>query len=111
MVPASHKVLSLLEAQRQALLTGDLRTLDRLAPTLETALSKVATTGLDPQIAEGVRHAARLNARLLSAARDGIKQARRLIQGSPTDQSLSVYTANGERAATATGKPRDLRCL
>ena len=111
MAVSTDKLTSLLEDQRQALLSGDFETLNRIAPALEATISKVATTGLTPQNAGALRRSAQRNAQLLIAARDGIAQARQFIKGPPQEHALSVYTAQGDRTATADGRAKDLRRL
>lgn len=99
-------VTTLMERQRQALLTGDLAALAPLPERLEQALQRLTATHPDQRHLDVVQAAARHNAQLLLAAQRGLAQtrARQARHGAPP---LTTYDASGRQA----GAPEDGRLL
>lgn len=95
---------ALFDAQRMALLSGDLAALDGMDRRLSEALERLGRTPPSPvELAEIATLAAR-NARLLDAARAGVARARNRPRKA-TSATLTTYDAQGHRMGTgATGQ-------
>lgn len=92
---AVQHLTELLEAQRQALLSGDLERLGRMAPDLEKAFARLGREkGPQAKIAE-IKDAAARNARLLLAAQAGVSSARASLTSSRATE-LTTYGADGQ---------------
>ena len=88
---------ALLEETRHAVLHANFPKLAELAPQLERALSADAGR-IDPQSLQRIRSKAEANARLLDAARSGIRAARmRLAEAKRTRTGLQTYDDRGRR--------------
>lgn len=87
-------IWTLLDEQRQALLSGDLAVLDRLPDRLERAMRDLADERPSPEALTQLAHAAAHNARLILAARDGLARARRDIAPATP---LTTYDGQGRR--------------
>jgi hypothetical protein len=98
--PAIAAVSTLLEQQKQALLTGDLKLLDQLPDRLEQAMRKLAEAQTDAMDLTPLAKAAERNARLVLSARDGLARARRDIAPATP---LTTYDAQGRRQPPSSG--------
>lgn len=89
-------IINLLEAERSALLTGDLGALSRIAPLKERALAKI---DLSPDDFNKINQMVSRNQSMLVAAADGIKRAREILsQNRSTVELFQTYGPNGESA-------------
>ena len=96
--PAARAILRLLEAQCNALLAGELASLDGMEVQLDRGLRRLAEARVPQDELARVREGAAHNARLIEAARAGLRTAR----GRIADQAgapLSTYDAAGHRQA------------
>jgi hypothetical protein len=98
--PAIRRVSELMEAQRDALLTGDLTALARLADDLDRALHALARS--EPPAAQlaRLRATATRNAQMITAARRGVAQVRTLLHPA-APVALTTYGADGRQQSTA----------
>lgn len=87
----------LLDAAAAALLSGDLASLARLAPEIESA----GITAPDRASAERVQRKALRNARLLQAAARGVQAARLRVGEIARGPTLTTYDARGQKAQIA----------
>jgi hypothetical protein len=92
--PAIAALSSLLDQQRQALLTGNLKLLDQLPDRLEQAMRKLAEAQTDAMDLTPLAKAAERNARLVLSAREGLARARRDITPATP---LTTYDALGRQ--------------
>ncbi len=99
---------------RAALLGGDLATLEALAPEIERLADGLpALAQADPGALVRLGEAARHNARLLAAAREGFAAVRARLPapaagagaGAGAGAALSTYDAAGRRAPAAAAGP------
>lgn len=98
--PAITAVSTLLEQQRQALLTGDLKLLDQLPDRLEHAMRQLAQARPDGLDLRPLAQAAERNARLVLSAREGLARARRdMAPATP----LTTYDAYGRSQPHSAG--------
>lgn len=88
---------SLLEQQKQALLSGDLAALALLPDRLERAMRQLADDRPMPEAMTDLAQAAALNARLVLSAHEGLARARRAITPPGT---LTTYDAQGRTQAS-----------
>jgi hypothetical protein len=88
----------LLDAAAEALLTGNLATLSRLTPEIES----VSITPPDRATAERLHAKAQRNARLLQAATRGVKAARLRVTEITRGPTLTTYDARGQKSQFAT---------
>jgi hypothetical protein len=88
----------LLDRAADALLSGDLNTLDALTPQIETA---AASPIPDRATADRLQAKAHRNARLLQAATRGVKAARHRLMEITRGPTLTTYDARGQKAAIA----------
>jgi ribosomal protein S12 methylthiotransferase accessory factor YcaO len=96
--PAVATIWALLDAQKQALLAGDLATLDRLPETLSRAMDQLAQARPDTATLQNLSEAAARNARLVQSARDGLARVRRdMAPAAP----LTTYDAHGRQRPAA----------
>lgn len=97
---AIRRVSDLMDAQRAALLTGDLTALARLAEDLDRALRTLAQS--EPPAAQlaRLRDAAARNAQMLAAARRGVAQVRSLLHPE-APVALTTYGADGRQQPAA----------
>lgn len=95
---ADRDIEALLEAQRSALIGGDLGALSALEPLLGGAELPPAT---DPQRLHALRASAARNLALLSSARRGVHAARRHFEEIAGLAAPATYDASGRRAAIA----------
>lgn len=89
---------TLLDAAAEALLAGDLRTLSRLTPEIESA----SLAPHDRASAERLQAKAQRNARLLQAATRGVKAARLRVAEITRGPTLTTYDARGQKAQLPT---------
>lgn len=87
-------VRSLLEEQRQALLTGNLAALDALPDRLEQAMRRLSDDRPGLEALMALAGAAARNAELVLCARAGLARARRDIA---PPAPLTTYDAQGRR--------------
>lgn len=82
---------------------GDFSGLAGIVPKLEAALAELS--GMPPSVTlERLRTKAETNARLLEAARRGVKAARRRIEDArQVTQGLQTYDMSGKRSDIAVG--------
>jgi hypothetical protein len=97
--PAADTVSELLQQQHDALLTGDLKILGRMAPVLERAFERLRRDGGGMEDVARIRSVAARNARLLLAARSGIAAARGHLQSARSSE-LTTYGADGRSQKT-----------
>ena len=88
---------ALLDQAADALLTGDLAALARLAPQIEAA--RIAPASRTE--AERLQRKAQRNARLLDAATRGVKAARLRMGEITRGPTLTTYDARGQKAQIA----------
>lgn len=88
---------ALLDQVATALLAGDLTTLARLTPEIET--TRLAPP--DRASAQRIQQKAHRNARLLEAATRGVKTARQRITEITRGPMLTTYDARGHKAEIA----------
>lgn len=89
-------ILRILERQRDAVLRGDLAHLAQDNQLLERLMTRLTATQSTTDILVQIQKAAKRNAALLSAAKQGIDDAKRLL-GQGGVQSFSTYTVSGQR--------------
>ena len=109
MTAALDRLDRVLEAQRSALLSGDLAALSGLVSDIEKALALVRGDAGDPARADRIARIARIaaeNASLVRAAQTGLTRARHLIRRDDPDAELTTYAASGTRDAMTPGRPR-----
>lgn len=87
----------LLDQAAAALLAGDLATLARLTPDLESA----HVTAANEAGARRLQRKAERNARLLQAATRGVKAARLRVDEITRGPTLTTYDARGQKALIA----------
>lgn len=87
-------VRTLLEQQKQALLSGDLAALALLPDRFEQAMRQLADDRPKPEAMTDLAQAAARNARLVLSAHEGLARARRDITPPGT---LTTYDAQGRR--------------
>lgn len=95
----------LLQAQKKALLSGDLSALGQIVAPLERALHRLQTDRTPPTELARVQVVAQRNAALLKAAQNGIATAREQI-AARIPSGLSTYDAQGQSHMTTTGASR-----
>ncbi|KAF0137955.1 MAG: hypothetical protein FD152_72 [Xanthobacteraceae bacterium] len=96
----------LLDDAAEALLSGDLAALALLAPQIES----INLQSTDRHTAERLRTKAERNARLLDAAKRGMKAARLRVAEIVRGPALTTYNARGQKALiTPIGGERDRR--
>jgi hypothetical protein len=88
----------LLDAAAEALLTGNLATLSRLTPQIES----ISVSPQDQATAERLHAKAQRNARLLQAATRGVKAARLRVAEITRGPTLTTYDARGQKSQLAT---------
>lgn len=100
-------LISLLETTHDALLSGDLAALSRLAGEVDAQASR-----LPPLTATEARHLRQLaerNARLLRAAGAGVRAARQRLDQIAQGPRLSTYDSHGRKALIADSPAAALR--
>ena len=95
----------LLQAQKTALLSGDLSALGQIVAPLERALHRLQTDRAAPNDLARVQAVAQRNATLLKAAQNGIATARAQI-ATRIPGGLSTYDAQGQSHMTTPGASR-----
>jgi hypothetical protein len=98
---AVHAITTEMEAQRDALLSGDFARLDGMETRLAQAVDRLETAGLSQHDLAMIATLAARNARLLDAARAGAARARsRVLAGS--HPALTTYDAHGRQQGVST---------
>jgi len=97
----------MLADQRKALLAGDIVGLGHMVPKLEKGLRDLARHDPDPSRLEHLRQTAARNAQLVSAASEGLNQARSLLQTRAASQ-FSTYDQAGQKSAMAVASEKTL---
>jgi len=104
--PAAALIL-LLEEERSALRTGNLRTLPDLGARKERLVAALSRTRPTPQAVRRLQAAAERNAGLLAACADGIRAAARMVDAVLSEPApTQTYTADGRTARLAAPRPR-----
>jgi hypothetical protein len=95
---AATRLSECLEAERRAILSGDLGRLDEFAATKERLIPRLVSEDVDPEELEELRRRVRGNARLLEAAARGLRsvldQIGSLKDGGP---ALTSYSDTGQK--------------
>jgi hypothetical protein len=89
-------MLRLLDRQRRALLAGDMASLDGMETQLERSMRRLLDARVPQRELARIREGAAQNARMLEAARAGVRAARGRVAaraGAP----LTTYDATGQR--------------
>ena len=95
-------LLDLLAAESAALRNGDLQDLPAIADRKSALAQDIASSAVPRAELARIRQALDRNARLLLAARDGVKAAQtRLSALRSVRDGLSLYTAGGDRTTVA----------
>ena len=98
----AEALLTLLETERAAIRTGDFEGLEALAARKANLAARLADDPPARGLAVRLDRALARNARLLSAACDGIRAAQaRLTALRDVRRGLSLYTASGDRTTVA----------
>lgn len=101
---AVETINELLQSQKTALLSGDLKALGKIEAPLERALEMLKSDRADRADLTRIQSFAGRNAELLAAAQKGIAMARAQVAKRGPD-GLSTYDAQGQSQLTATGVP------
>ena len=88
-------MISLLEAERQLLLSGDLEALAKLADRKISLQEKLSKKKLDTQVLDRIQRQARRNEILLQAALEGIKLATERVKAAQSPSAFSTYQKDG----------------
>jgi hypothetical protein len=94
--PDTRAILRLLKAQRSALLAGELAALAGMEAQLDRGLRRLAAARVPHEELARIRDGAARNARLLEAARAGLRTARGRI-ADRAGARLATYDAAGQR--------------
>lgn len=105
--PAVRTILDMLDAQHQALLSGNLEVLGQMAPDLERAFERLGREGGSKAEVTLIKECAVRNARLMTAAQAGVATARAHLQSSRSTH-LTTYDAHGRSHAGASTQSRTL---
>ena len=110
-----NKIAETLDAERQALLTGDIREVIRLTERRTELIDTLLDAeGLSDEAhreaLDQIQKKARRNATLLKAAQEGMRSAETILTEITTTQSkLGTYDETGKIGATTVAKPRHER--
>ena len=108
MDPSISILVSTLDRQNEALLSGDLSTLEKFEAELASALRLLDPDRIDPQELRLLQDKAKHCAGLVRAAQKGVARARDQILGSQT-QELSTYDAAGNKVCEGTSSAKTLK--
>ncbi len=103
--PASDVLTELLDAQKAALLSGDIAALTKLEAPLGLAFERLKRQTISDPVMLRIREAARRNAVLLKAAQSGLATAR-LRVSNQMSSGLTVYDAQGNSRSTSDASSR-----
>lgn len=91
-----RKLDAQLRAQAECLRAGRLNEALALAPRIETLVEQLQTTKVtDAVLVEALRAHGDRNARLIEAARQGVKDARRMLEPAVAQTGFQTYDAQG----------------
>jgi hypothetical protein len=103
----STQVMDLLEAQRTALLEGDLDRLGKMEAELSKAFVRLNRDGGKLSALEQIKAGAARNAQLLVSAQAGVAAARAHLSAARAPD-LTTYDAQGRSQATTPSNSREL---
>ncbi|MEX3017511.1 hypothetical protein [Gymnodinialimonas hymeniacidonis] len=103
--PVSEALAELLNAQKVALLNGDIEGLSKIEAPLGRAFERLKKHPISDQALERIQKSARRNAVLLKAAQSGLNIARARVSDQMS-AGLTVYDAKGRSQFTSSPASR-----
>lgn len=109
MTDVTKRLTALIEAEREALLAGDLQRVEGLLDEKSALAQELSTLATPPETLAPLRRALQRNQDLFDRALEGIRNVvSRVSDMQKARKSLETYDAQGQRASVPSGTKRRL---